>query len=156
LVLLGQPLSLLVIGRLRWHDNRMKTRSVMRTGALTGSAAVLLIALVATGVYRVRAAHSAPLSANGITLNPDQFEGTTLQAYTVAAQHPELLAQLHFYCGCEQHDGHKSLLDCFRSVHATTCDTCIGEAVTAGQLADNGMPVDQIREALRQRYAHGS
>src|SRR5208283_3534046 len=50
-------------------------------------------------------------------------------------------------------DGHKSLLDCFRSTHGATCEICVGEAVTAGQLADNGMPVEQIRETLRQRYA---
>jgi hypothetical protein len=32
----------------------------------------------------------------------------------------------------------------------------VGEAVTAGQMADNGTPVDQIRQALHDRYAHGS
>lgn len=126
------------------------------TGLLTSGAVVLLVALVGAGVYRVNTAHSAALVGDGLTLNPDQFQGATRQAYTVAQQHPELLAQLHCYCGCEQHDGHKSLLDCFRSTHGATCEICVGEAVTAGQLADNGMPVEQIRETLRQRYAHGS
>ena len=123
---------------------------------LAGSAVILLIALTGAGIYRVRVAGSASLSSNGLTLNPDQFEGQIRKAYLVAQNHPELLAQLHCYCGCEQHDGHKNLLDCFRSPHAATCEICVGEAVTAGQLADNGMPVEQIRETLRQRYAHGS
>lgn len=128
----------------------------MRTGLLTGGAAVLLIALAGAGVYRVHAAHDSSLSDNGLTLNPDQFQGDTRQAYLVAQQHPELLAQLHCYCGCEQHEGHKNLLDCFRSTHGAGCEICVGEAVTAGQLADNGMPVEQIRTTLHQRYAHGS
>jgi hypothetical protein len=130
--------------------------SKTRTGLLTSGAVALLVALAGAGVYRVNAAHSAALVGDGLTLNPDQFQGATRQAYTVAQQHPELLAQLHCYCGCEQHDGHKSLLDCFRGTHGATCETCVGEAVTAGQLADNGMPVEQIRETLRQRYADRS
>lgn len=127
----------------------------MRAGILVGLLA-LLVALVGAGVYRVHAAHSAPLVGAALTLNPDQFQGDTRQAYTVAQQHPELLAQMHCYCGCEQHDGHKSLLDCFRGTHGASCEICVGEAVTASQLADHGMPVEQIRETLRQRYAHGS
>ena len=134
----------------------MGTGSRIRTRLLAGGVVVLLVALVGAGVYRVHAAHSAPLSGNGLTLNPDQFQGDTRQAYTVAQQHPELFAQMHCYCGCEQHDGHKSLLDCFHDRHGAACEICVGEAVTAGQLADNGMPVEQIRETLRQRYAHGS
>lgn len=134
----------------------------MRIGSKAGAALMvtglvgLLLALIIVGVFHVRAAQSAPLSSNGLTLNPDQFDGDTRQAYVVAEQHPELLAQLHCYCGCEQHEGHKSLFDCFRTNHGAGCDTCVGEAVTAGKLADSGMPVDQIREALHARYAHGS
>jgi Protein of unknown function with PCYCGC motif len=134
----------------------MATRSRLRTGILTGGAVIILIAVIGMGVYRVHAAHNEALVGDALTLNPDQFEGDTRQAYTVAQQHPELLAQLHCYCGCEQHDGHKSLLDCFRSTHGTSCEICIGEAVAAGKLADDGMPVEQIRETLRQRYAKGS
>ena len=130
--------------------------SKTRAGLISSGAMALLVVLAAAGVYRTNAAHSAVLVGDGLTLNPDQFQGATRQAYTVAQEHPELLAQLHCYCGCEQHDGHKSLLDCFRSTHGATCEICVGEAVTASQLADNGMPVEQIRETLRRRYAHGS
>lgn len=134
----------------------MSKGSGMRTALLLGGAVGLLIAIAGAGVYRVHAAHSATLSDNGLTLNPDQFQGDTRRAYEVARVHPELLVQLHCYCGCEQHDGHKNLLDCFRSAHGAGCEICVGEAVAANQLADQGMPVEQIRETLRQRYAHGS
>ena len=69
---------------------------------------------------------------------------------------PALLAQLHCYCGCDDTDGHKNLLDCFRDTHGSTCAICCGEARDAESMASRGMPVEQIRDALRARYAHGS
>ena len=128
-----------------------------RTGLLLGAVSALLVALMGVAVYYARAANQAPpVSADLVTLDPNQFTGDVHEAYVVAREHPELLAQLDCYCGCEQHEGHKNLLDCYRTNHGATCDTCTGEAVTAGRLADQGMPVDQIRTALRAQYGHGS
>jgi hypothetical protein len=90
-----------------------------------------------------------------LTQDPALYQGDTRQAYTVARDHPDLLAQLDCYCGCEEHEGHKNLLDCFRTNHGAVCDICMGEAVTAGEMLGRGTPVDQIREALRARYGHG-
>ncbi len=112
-----------------------------------------LLGLAAAAVYQL---HSFAVAAtNGLTLNPDLFEGETHAAYLVAQRHPDLLAQLDCYCGCERHEGHKSLLDCFRTNHGATCATCTGEAITAGQLYENGTPPEQIRAILHQRYANG-
>jgi Protein of unknown function with PCYCGC motif len=118
-----------------------------------GVVIIALLGLTGVAVYEMRSAADA--AANSLTLNPDLFQGEIQAAYLVAQQHPDLLAQLDCYCGCEQHEGHKNLLDCFRTNHGATCATCTGEAVTAGQLSENGTPVDQIREILHQRYAHG-
>ena len=112
-------------------------------------------ALSAAGIYEMRASANSAASAASLTLDPTLFQGETRNAYLVAQKHPDLLAQLDCYCGCEQHEGHKNLLDCFRTNHGAGCATCVGEAVAAGELADGGMPVQQIRDALRQRYAHG-
>ncbi len=119
-------------------------------------AVVGLLLIVGAGVWQMRAA-AAPAAATAprLTLDPKEFTGDTRQAYTVAEKHPELLAQLDCYCGCEQHEGHKNLLDCFRTTHGAGCDICVGEAVTAGQMYESGTPVDQIRDALRTRYGHG-
>jgi hypothetical protein len=124
-------------------------------GLITGVIVAALLGLAGVAVYQMRASADAAATSNGITLNPELFEGETHEAYLVAQQHPELLAQLDCYCGCEQHEGHKNLLDCFRSNHGATCATCTGEAVTAGQLYENGTPVEQIRALLRQRYDRG-
>ncbi len=86
-------------------------------------------------------------------LNPLMFIGTVREAYIVAQQNPWLLAQLWCYCGCDKTNGHKSLLDCYRDYHGATCAICAGEALEANQLFNQGSPVDQIRDALRARFA---
>lgn len=87
-------------------------------------------------------------------LNPLMFIGTARQAYIVAQQNPGLLAQLWCYCGCDRTSGHRSLLDCYRDYHGANCAICTGEALEANQLFNQGSPVEQIRDALRARFAH--
>ena len=90
-----------------------------------------------------------------VTLDPNQFVGEVKQAYQVAERDPALLAQLHCYCGCDRTDGHKNLLDCYRDNHGSHCAICTGEAIEAEQLAKQGMSVDKIRDALRDRFENG-
>jgi hypothetical protein len=133
----------------------MRSKRNGPAGLIAGVMVAALLGLAGVAVYQMRAAAAPPATANSLTLDPDLFQGEVRQAYLVAQNHPELLAQLDCYCGCEQHQGHKNLLDCFRTNHGAGCATCTGEAVTASQLLDNGTPVDQIHELLRQRYGHG-
>jgi hypothetical protein len=135
----------------------MASRSKSRGRWVAAGAAIGLLLVIGIGAWQMRAA-ADPKSDSAdasLTQDPALYQGDTRQAYTVARDHPELLAQLDCYCGCEQHEGHKNLLDCFRTNHGAACDICVGEAVTAGQMLSQGTPVDQIREALRTRYAHG-
>jgi len=133
----------------------MHKKSTSGIKLIAGTAVALVLGLTGLVFYQLRASANATASPTALTLNPELFQGETHQAYLVAQQHPELLAQLDCYCGCEQHEGHKNLLDCFRTNHGASCAACTGEAVTAGQLYENGTPVEQIRELLHQRYAHG-
>ncbi len=102
-------------------------------------------------------AHVETVAANDasgrVTLDPNQFVGPAKQAYQVAEKNPALLAQLHCYCGCDKDYGHRNLLDCYRSNHGSKCEICIGEALMAEQLSEQGSPVEQIRDALRRNYA---
>jgi hypothetical protein len=95
-------------------------------------------------------------SAQRITLDPKRFQGDVREAYQVAERDPALLAQLHCYCGCDRNEGHKNLLDCFRDDHGGKCAICVGEARDAEAMAQRGVSVEQIRDTLRSRYAHGS
>ncbi len=88
-----------------------------------------------------------------VTLDPNQFVGPAKQAYQVAGKDPALLAQLHCYCGCDRDYGHQNLLDCYRVDHGSRCGICIGEALMAQQMSEQGSPVEQIRDALRRQYA---
>ncbi|MDO8433909.1 MAG: CYCXC family (seleno)protein [Candidatus Binatus sp.] len=90
-----------------------------------------------------------------VTLDPKRFQGDVRQAYEVAERDPALLAQMHCYCGCDHQEGHKNLLDCFRDDHGSKCAICVGEAHDADAMAARGVPVDQIRDTLRARYAGG-
>jgi uncharacterized protein with PCYCGC motif len=116
-----------------------------------------LAVIVGVGAWQMHAAANTGGgdASTSLTQDPQLYQGETRQAYIVARDHPELLAQLDCYCGCEEHEGHKNLLDCFRTNHGAGCDICVGEAVTAGQMLKQGTPVDQIRDALRARYGHG-
>ena len=45
---------------------------------------------------------------------------------------------------------------CSIAIEATTvrkCEICIGEALMAQQLSEQGSPVDQIRDAIRRHFA---
>jgi hypothetical protein len=88
-----------------------------------------------------------------LTLDPNQFVGPVREAYKYAEKNPALLAQLHCYCGCDKAEGHQNLLDCYRSKHASSCEICTGEVLLAKRMADQGSPVDQIRDAIRRNFA---
>jgi len=127
---------------------------------------VMAIAIYAgASVYRSHTNDSAPsqqpiteaAAAQNVrlTLDPNQFVGDVKKAYQIAEHDPALLVQLHCWCGCDRTDGHKNLLDCYRDTHGAHCAICTGEAIEAEKLANQGMPVEKIRDALRDRFANG-
>jgi hypothetical protein len=84
------------------------------------------------------------------TLDPLKFQRRDIrEAYQVAKEIPEVLAQQPCYCYCEP-KGHRGLLDCFRTGHAASCDICIKEALLAGQMHRQGKSTDEIRRAIIQ------
>lgn len=104
-----------------------------------------------------RGAQAESVADNGaegrLTLDPNQFLGPAKQAYKVAEKNPALLAEMHCYCGCDREYGHQNLLDCYRGDHGSKCEICIGEALMAQRLSEQGSPVDQIRDAIRKNFA---
>ncbi len=52
------------------------------------------------------------------TLDPSLFRGKSKQAYQIAREIPEVLAQIPCFCECEV-SGHENLLDCFIDGHGT-------------------------------------
>ena len=137
---------------------RLKLVVAMLGCALIVAAVCSLAGPVRTGghVAAFRAGESEAQAAENlrVTLDPKQFQGDVRKAYEVAQDDAALLDQLHCYCGCDKADGHRNLLDCYRTEHGAHCEICVGEANDAEAMAQRGMSIDQIRDALRARYAH--
>jgi hypothetical protein len=51
------------------------------------------------------------------TLDPHHFKGKARQAYQIAKEIPQILAQMPCFCDCDAF-GHENLLDCFIDDHA--------------------------------------
>jgi hypothetical protein len=127
-----------------------------KTGFVIAGLAVAALAAIYFGLGLRHGAPDPEVSndawRNVVTLDPALYTGPAHEAYRVAREHPGLLAQLHCYCGCDRVLGHNNLLDCFRDTHGGHCAICVGEAIDAERLYKAGTPVDQIRDALRERY----
>jgi hypothetical protein len=87
------------------------------------------------------------------TLAPERFIGPTQQAYRVAQEIPETLAQLPCYCHCDMSMGHKSLHSCYEDMHASQCAVCVSEALMAYDLQKSGMTPAQIRDRIITIYS---
>lgn len=104
---------------------------------------------------RVPAHYEAPPGINNLepTLPPDGFAGLTKDAYRVAGEIPQTLAQLPCYCHCDEGFGHKSLQSCFVDDHAAHCPVCTEEALAAYKLQKRGLTAAQIRERIVAEYS---
>jgi hypothetical protein len=100
-------------------------------------------------------AYQTAVSASALrpTLPPERFIGPTQDAYRVAREIPETIAQLPCYCHCDKSMGHKSLHSCFEDTHASQCTVCVSEALMAYDLQKNGMTPAQIRDRIVTLYS---
>ena len=85
------------------------------------------------------------------TLDPAQFKDKVREAYQVAKDNPQVLAQLPCFCYCDT-IGHKSLHSCYEDEHSTGCTVCIDSALTAKALTKEGKSPSEIRENLIAKY----
>ena len=85
------------------------------------------------------------------TLEPTRFSNRdVLAAYRAAKDIPKVLAQQPCYCHCDLSMGHRSLLDCFASEHASDCDICVKEALFAIQEHSKNRSPEKIRPEIIQ------
>jgi len=95
-----------------------------------------------------------PLGSLKPTLNAAMFTGKARQAYQVAGEIPQTLAQLPCYCHCDRGMGHKSLHSCFEDDHAAHCAVCVDEALLAYRLEKReGLTPAQVRERIIAQYS---
>ena len=94
-----------------------------------------------------------PLASLGPTLSPGQFTGVVKQAYQVAKDIPQTLAQLPCFCDCDKSIGHKSLHSCYEDEHAVGCGICLESALIASDLKRQGIGDAEIRDRLIAKYS---
>lgn len=88
------------------------------------------------------------------TLPSRNFFGKAKEAYKVAKEIPQTLAQLPCYCHCDQSFGHKSLHTCFVDDHAAHCAVCVDEALLAYRLQrEEKLTPDQVRVRIVEKYS---
>lgn len=92
---------------------------------------------------------SAPREPLPSTLNPSQFtDPVTQTAYKMASKVRAVLYQEPCYCGCDTNDGHKSLLDCYTTKHASECDICRQEGIYVYEQVQKGKKTAEIRSCI--------
>jgi hypothetical protein len=95
--------------------------------------------------------HAPPKGSLPATLRPDQFSDPVVRnCYALAATIKKTLYQLPCYCPCWRTEGHKSLLDCYITKHASLCDWCQQEAVYAYLQQRKGLSVAEIRAGIEK------
>lgn len=80
-------------------------------------------------------------------------------AYRFAADRPDVMRWMVCYCGCGDHSGHKSALNCFVKEggrewdqHGSECDICVGIALDAMTMTDQGRSLKDIRAYIDGKY----
>jgi len=127
------------------------------------AAALVVIVMVQRGSDTPRAtggdvASHHPMPRPGITsekVMPASFVPRTpgsTEAYAAARTHASTLDGVYCHCDCSKHAGHRSLLTCFEGEHGAYCDICMGEAVVASGMADQGRSLEQIRTAIDRQF----
>ncbi len=81
-------------------------------------------------------------------------------AYRFAADRPDVMQWMNCYCGCGDHSGHKSALNCFVQAngrefddHGSNCDVCVGIALDAMTMTEEGRSLSEIRTYIDDSYS---
>jgi len=85
------------------------------------------------------------------------------EAYLFAVERPDVLMWIPCYCGCGGHSGHKSSRDCFVKggntpgqlqfdEHGSQCDICVGIALDAKRMSEEGRSLRAIRDYIDATY----
>ncbi len=86
----------------------------------------------------------------------------TQTAYQFALDRPDVMMWVPCYCGCGGHSGHKSARHCFVKEstatsatfdeHGAGCGVCVGIAVDAKKLTEQGKSLREIRASIDNKY----
>jgi hypothetical protein len=97
-------------------------------------------------------ARAAEQPTTSEVLQSETFVGKTKASYIAAKKVPEICGKLFCYCGCDETDNHKTLLDCFTSEHGVDCSICQDEALIAYKMKQEGKTLAQIQKVIDLKF----
>jgi hypothetical protein len=137
--------------------------------------ATLVIIIGIGSVYLTSGSSDNPMASGAPAGNADMVMSLTGQplpdyvmasdrgvqlAYQFAVDRPDVMQWMVCYCGCGDHSGHKSALNCFvkeggRSFddHGSNCDVCVGIALDAMTMTEEGRSLSEIRTYIDDTYS---
>lgn len=87
-------------------------------------------------------------------LDPAGFTDPQVRAaYEAAKQYAHVLEEIYCYCRCKENIGHRALVECFETGHATDCNVCLNSAIVAARMTKDGRTPKEINTALDALYA---
>ena len=123
---------------------------------IAGAAVIAIVAIVVATGNAGAGHHPTPRAGvTGAKVLPASMFGEDerlVRAYTAARTMPGVFDGLYCYCHCKEDMGHVSLLTCYESEHAASCDICLAEAAMAAQMHGQGATLEEIRHAIDARF----
>ncbi|HEY9716407.1 MAG TPA: PCYCGC motif-containing (lipo)protein [Trichormus sp.] len=90
-----------------------------------------------------------------LILPSDKMFGEGQVAYEAARKIPRLCCKLFCYCGCDQINGHTTLLECFTNENCADCQTCDEEVIQALRLSKEGKSLKETQEYIDVHFQDG-
>jgi hypothetical protein len=88
-------------------------------------------------------------------------DADTQMAYQFAVDRPDVMMWMVCYCGCGDHSGHKSALNCFVKdggkefdEHGAGCQVCVNIALDAKAMTAEGRSLRDIRAYIDGKYSN--
>ena len=86
-------------------------------------------------------------------LDPAGFSDPQVRAaYEAAKQFAHVLEEIYCYCRCKENIGHRALVECFETGHATNCSVCLNSAIVAAKMTKDGKTPKEINKAIDAIY----
>ena len=87
-------------------------------------------------------------------LDPAGFADPRVRrAYEAAKKYAHVLENIYCYCHCKKNIGHRALVECYETDHASNCDVCMNEAIIAARMTEEGRTPKEIQKAIDAYYA---
>ena len=87
-------------------------------------------------------------------LDPMGFADARVRAaYDAAKKYAHVLEEIYCYCHCKKNIGHRALIECYETDHASNCDVCMNEAIIAARMTQDGKTPQEIQKAIDALYA---